>query len=352
MTTHDLTRTPPALLRRARLTFFVVAVIVPILITAVGVVVLLSWLPTLPAQVATHWGVGGADAFGPPATYLWLLIGIGLGLPLLMAITTLAAVGAHWGGAARLMGALAAGMAAFAAVMSLGSLAIQRDLTDPADVPGIGGLIALGFAALLVIGALAWLVQPRVRPEPGRTLEPRHAVHVAQGERVVWVSTVTMPRGALAFLFLVLLGLVALAVYMLGTGVEGGWIVAIVVAVVAFALAATASFRVRVTPEGFAARALLGWPRIRIPLDEIASARAVEISPFGEFGGWGWRIAVDGRTGIVMRRGSAIEISRRDRRPFIVTIDGAEEAAALLQAYVDRAHAAGSTSAGPGKANS
>ena len=352
MTTHDLTRTPPALLRRARLTFFLVAVILPILITVVGVVVLLSWLPALPAQVATHWGVGGADAFGPPITYLWLLIGIGLGLPVLMAITTLAAVGAHWGGAARLMGALAAGMAAFAAVMSLGSLAIQRDLTDPADVPGIGGLIALGFAALLVIGALAWIVQPRVRAEPGRTLEPRHAVHVAQGERVVWVSTATMPRGALAFLFLVLLGLVALAAYMLGTGVEGGWIVAVVVAVVAFALAATASFHVRVTPEGFAARALLGWPRIRIPLDEIESARAVEISPFGEFGGWGWRIAVDGRTGIVMRRGSAIEISRRDRRPFIVTIDGAEEAAALLQAYVDRAHAPGSTPADPGKATS
>ena len=347
MTTHDLTRTPPALLRRARRTFLIVAVILPILITAIAVVVLLSWLPTLPEQVATHWGVGGADRFGPAVTYLWLLVGVGLGLPLLMAITTLAAVGAHWGGAARLMGALAAGMAAFAAVTSLGSLAIQRDLADPADVPGVGGVIALSFAALLVIGAAAWAVQPRVRPEVGRTLEPRHAVHIAKGERVVWVATTTMPRGALAFLLLVLLGLVGLSGYMLVTGVEGGWIAAAVVLVVAFALAATASFRVRVTPEGFAAQALLGWPRIRIPLDEVESARAVDISPFGEFGGWGWRIAVDGRTGIVMRRGSAIEVSRRDRRPFIVTIDGAEEAAALLQAYVDRSRNTGTTPTDP-----
>lgn len=350
MTTHDLTRTPPALLRRARRTFLIVAVILPILITAIAVVVLLTWLPTLPEQVATHWGVGGADRFGPAVTYLWLLVGVGLGLPLLMAITTLAAVGAHWGGAARLMGALAAGMAAFAAVTSLGSLAIQRDLADPADVPGAGGVIALSFAALLVIGAAAWAVQPRVRPEVGRTLEPRHAVHIAKGERVVWVATTTMPRGALAFLLLVLLGLVVLSGYMLVTGVEGGWIAAAVVLVVAFALAATASFRVRVTPEGFAAQALLGWPRIRIPLDEVESARAVDISPFGEFGGWGWRIAVDGRTGIVMRRGSAIEVSRRDRRPFIVTIDGAEEAAALLQAYVDRSRTTGTTPTDPGKA--
>lgn len=352
MTTHDLTRTPPQLLRRARLAFFVVAVIAPVVITAVAVVVLLAWLPTLPAQVATHWGVSGADGFGPPSTYLWLLLGVGLGLPVLMAIVTLASVGAHWGGAARLMGALAAGMAAFAAVMSLGSLAIQRDLTDPADAPGIGGVMLLGFAALVSVGAAAWFAQPRVRAEQGRTLEPRYAVHIEKGERVVWVATTTMPRGALAFLLFVLLGLAALAAYMLGTGVEGGGIVVLVVLVVGFALAATASFRVTVTPEGFSARALLGWPRIRIPLDEVESVRAVDISPFGEFGGWGWRIAVDGRTGIVMRRGSAIEVSRRGRRPFIVTIDGAEEAAALLQAYVDRSRTPGAPAADSGKATS
>ncbi|WP_136043499.1 MULTISPECIES: DUF1648 domain-containing protein [unclassified Microbacterium] len=352
MTAHDLTRTPPPLLRRARLTFFVVAVIAPITITAIAVVVMLTWLPTMPEQVATHWGVGGADGFGAPSTYLWLLVGIGLGLPLLMAITTLASVGAHWGGAGRLMGALAAGMSLFAAIMSLGSLAIQRDLTDIADAPGIGGIMALAFGGLIAAGGIAWAVQPRVRAEQGRTLEPRHAVRIANGERVVWVATTTMPRGALAFLFIVLLGLVALAAYMLGTGVAGGWIVAVVVLVVGLALAATASFRVKVTPEGFAARALLGWPRIRIPLDEIESARAVEISPFGEFGGWGWRISVDGRTGIVMRQGSAIEVSRRGRRPFIVTIDGAEEAAALLQAYVDRTRTPGVTPAEPGKADS
>ncbi|WP_244632478.1 DUF1648 domain-containing protein [Microbacterium sp. Se63.02b] len=88
MTTHDLTRTPPRLLRRARLTFLIVAVVVPVVITAVALLVLISWLPGLPEQVATHWGVNGADGFGPPSTYVWLLIGVGLVLPLLMAVTT------------------------------------------------------------------------------------------------------------------------------------------------------------------------------------------------------------------------------------------------------------------------
>ncbi|WP_341939804.1 DUF1648 domain-containing protein [Microbacterium sp. LWH10-1.2] len=336
MTTHDLTRTPPSLLRRARLTFFLVAVIVPLVLTAAAAVVVIAWLPSLPDPVVTHWGVSGADGFGPPTTYLWLLLGIGLVLPVLMAVTTLSAVGAHWGGAARLMGALAAGMAAFAAGMSLGSLGMQHGLADAGETPGVGGVMALSFAALLVVGAVAWAVQPRVRAEQGRTLEPRHAVHVADGERVVWLGTASMPRLALIAVSVLLLGIAGLAAFMLGTGVDGGWVVALSLVVIVIAMATATAFRVRVTPEGFSARALVGWPRISIPLREIESARAVDISPFGEFGGWGWRIAVDGRTGIVMRRGAAIEISRRDKRPFIVTIDGAEEAAALLQAYVER----------------
>lgn len=340
MTTHDLTRTPPSLLRRARLIFFLVAVVVPIVSTVIGVIVLLAWLPSLPAQVVTHWGVDGADTFGPASASLWILLAVGLGLPVAMAVATLAAVGAHWGGAARLMGALAAGLSVFATTLTLGSLAIQRDLADPTDVPGIGGVIALSLGALVVAGGVAWAAQPRVRPEPGSVLLPKHVVHITQGERVVWVATTSMPRAAVSALLVLLLGLVALAAYMLVTGVQGGWIVAVVVVIVAVAMAATTTFRVRVTPEGFAARALLGWPRVTIPLDEIESARAVDVSPFGEFGGWGWRIAVDGRTGIIMRRGSAIEITRRDRRPFIVTIDGAEDAAALLQAFVDNREAA------------
>ncbi|WP_217180288.1 DUF1648 domain-containing protein [Streptomyces sp. AC495_CC817] len=339
MTTHDLTRTPPALLRRARRTFVVLSIAVPLVLTAIGVAVLLSWLPSLPTTVVTHWGVSGADGTGPVWTYLWILLAVGFGIPVLMAVATLTAVGTHWGGAARLMGALAAGMGAFAPALTLGSLGIQRGVDDLAAVPGIGGVVLLAFGALLLIGGLAWAVQPRVRPEPGRTLEPKHAVHVAGGERVVWLGSTTMPRAALVGIVILLLALVALAAYMLLTGVDGGWVVAIVVVVVALALATATSFRVRITPQGFDARSFVGWPRTTIPVAEIDSARAVDISPFGEFGGWGWRIAVDGRSGIVMRRGPAIEVSRRDRRPFIVTIDGAEEAAALLQAYVDRAQA-------------
>ncbi|MBP3977806.1 DUF1648 domain-containing protein [Microbacterium sp. BLY] len=336
MTTPDPTRTPPATLRRARRAFVLVSFVLPLLIVVVSALVLGSWLPSFPGDVAIHWGVDGADGFGPAATYLWVLLGMGLGIPIFLTITTLVAVGAHWGPTARFLGAVSAGTSAFAGAICLGSLAIQRDLTSPADVPGIGGVMGVAFAALLLVGGLAWVVQPRVSAIAGPTLESRRTVRIGDGERVVWVGTTTMPTGALLLLLVVLLGLVALAVTMAVTGVPLAWVSALVALVVGFAVAATASFRVRVTPDGIDARALIGWPRKAIPVAEIVSARAVRVSPFGEFGGWGWRLAPDGRSGIVMRQGPAIEVHRREHGPFVITIDGAEEAAALLQAYVER----------------
>lgn len=336
MTTTDPTRTPPSTLRRARRAFVLVALVLPMLIVAVSALVLATWLPSFADDVAIHWGVDGADGFGPASTYVWLLCGVGLGIPALLTVSTLVAVGVHWGPTARFLGAVSAGMSAFASVICLGSLAIQRDLPSSDGVPGIGGVMGLAFGALLVVGAAAWFVQPRVHSIPGAALEPRHDVRVGGSERVVWVGTTTMPTGALVFLLLVLLGLVALAVAMLVTGTPLAWVPGLVALVVGFAVAATASFRVRVTPAGIDARAVIGWPRKSIPVAEIVSARAVRISPFGEFGGWGWRLSPDGRSGIVMRQGPAIEVRRHDRGPFVITIEGAEEAAALLQAYVDR----------------
>jgi hypothetical protein len=40
---------------------------------------------------------------------------------------------------------------------------------------------------------------------------------------------------------------------------------------------------------------------------------------------------VDGRRGIVLRAGEALQITRTDRRVFVVTVDGASDAAAVLE---------------------
>lgn len=337
MTEHDITRTPPVQLRRARIAFAVVSIVVPIVLTAIGLAVLWSWMPQLPDRVVTHWGTSGPDGFGSPGVYVWMLAVIGLALPLLMAIATLVVVGTHWGAAARFMGAMSAGLSAFAPVLALGSVGPQRGLADVADVGDVWWVVVLGFAAMLVVGAVAWFVQPAVAAVTTPALEPSHAVRLAEGERVVWIGTATMPRTPLIIMGAALVLVTVLTIILAISASPAGWISVAIMLIVLLALPATAAFRVRITPEGLTARSLLGVPRTRIPLAEIESARAVDISPFGEFGGWGWRISLDGRSGIVMRQGPAIEIVRRGKRTFVITIDGAEQAAALLQAYVDAA---------------
>src|SRR5699024_5197036 len=79
-----------------------------------------------------------------------------------------------------------------------------------------------------------------------------------------------------------------------------------------------------------------GWPRQRIPANEVERADVVQVSPFQEFGGWGLRAAGDGRTGVVTRAGAALQVQRSGDRVFVLTIDGALEAAALLNTLAER----------------
>jgi len=79
----------------------------------------------------------------------------------------------------------------------------------------------------------------------------------------------------------------------------------------------------------------MGWPRIEIPAAEIASVRAVRVDPFAEFGGWGYRFGVDGRRGVVLRAGDALEVARTNGRVFVVTVDDAATAASVLALAAD-----------------
>ncbi|MFE6734405.1 DUF1648 domain-containing protein [Microbacterium sp. NPDC057650] len=328
---------PATDLRRARRALLLVGVVAPIVITAIAAALILAWLPELPDPAATHWGVGGVNGFGAPSTYLWLAIGIGLGLPLLLVISTLAVARRQWGGAARLLGAMALGLSGFSAVINAGSVAIQRGLQDASQVGGIGGVVLLGFVALLVLGPAGWFAQPHVHPTPAAPLEPAHLTSISAGERVVWMATATMSRTAMIIIGIVVILVVGITAVLVVQAAEAAWIPVLTLLIIGFAFASSASFRVKAGPDGLSVRSQIGVPRTNVPLDEIVSVRAVECHPFGEFGGFGWRLGLDGRTGIVLRTGPAIEVERRDKRPLVVTVDGAEVGAAVLQAYLDRA---------------
>ena len=83
----------------------------------------------------------------------------------------------------------------------------------------------------------------------------------------------------------------------------------------------------------------MGLPRFTVPLADVASVSVVQIIPMAEFGGWGIRMGIDGRFGIVLHTGPAIQVVRRSGKTFVVTVDDADTGAALLTALASRARA-------------
>ncbi|MGB3733006.1 DUF1648 domain-containing protein [Microbacterium sp.] len=323
-------------LRRARRALIIVGVLTPAVITAVAAVLIIMWLPSLPEPAATHWGVGGVDGFGSSQSYLWMAIGLGLGLPILI-VASVFGMGRHqWGGASRLLGGMALGLSGFSAVVNAGSVAVQRGVVDASHVGPVWPIVIGGFCALLVLTAVGWAVQPDVHATPAMPLKPAHLASISAGERVVWVATASMSRAAMLVVGLVVVVVVGITAVMVVERHEAWWIPVLTLVIIGAAFVTSASFRVRAGADGLTVRSQVGFPRVHVPLEEIASVRAVECHPFGEFGGFGWRIGLDGRSGIVLRTGPAIEVERRDKRPLVVTVDGADVGVATLNAYLAR----------------
>ena len=98
------------------------------------------------------------------------------------------------------------------------------------------------------------------------------------------------------------------------------------------------TWTVTVDQRGLVARALLPRPRVVVPLGEVEHAEVVHVSPVREFGGWGLRMGLDGRVGVVLRGGEALEVARTGGRRVVVTVDDAATGAALLNTLAARVH--------------
>ena len=142
----------PRVVRRYAITVLAL----PVLVISAALILQLAWLGDLPDPAAIHWGPSGApDGFGTAWTFPAVTVGLGLGLPLLVAITTLPMLrrGAR-GGTFRFMGSLALGMSAFMATLNTASVSMQRGLASAADAPSVVPtmLAAFGVGALLGVG--------------------------------------------------------------------------------------------------------------------------------------------------------------------------------------------------------
>lgn len=334
-------------IRRSRTAFLWVGLVVPLAILVVSAVIIMAWLPELPDPIAIHWGLDGADGFAPRSVYILSILGIGavvvvfsaalaLGLHRLPRSSTQPAIG-PWSATARFLGAMNLGLASLFAVLAVAGAGMQRGLADAADAPDIGIATLIAFAVMLAVAVLGWFLQPR-SPQGGAVESaPAGTIALAAGERAAWFGVATMARGGVIVLGASLALLATMTVFLGAAGEEIWWVLAVLTLVMAGLVGTMVVFRVRVNAQGLRVRSLLGWPSTRIPLDHIERIETVSLDPLREFGGWGWRLAVDGRRGVVLRAGQALQVTRTDGRIFVVTVDGATVAAATLETL--RAHA-------------
>ncbi|KAF2417359.1 DUF1648 domain-containing protein [Microbacterium sp. B35-30] len=336
MTTAHPADRPDPVVRR----FLLVAVGMPIVLVAIGVAVQLVLLPQVPATIATHWnGAGEADGFAPAWTQPLATAAFGLGIPALIALTTLPGLRRGERGVTyRLMGATAAATSALTTVAFTWTFAAQAASLNAANPPSIWLPLAGSLVAAVAVGVAAWYAQP---PQDAMDAAVRPAVPLALGtsERAVWVRATAMSTGAAVGILAAVLAVAVAAVVAWTTGAQIGlaWLLTgLALLLLAFA-ATTLAFHVRVDDSGLHVDSVLGIPRFHVPLADIESAARVDVNPMGEFGGWGLRLSTGRRFGVVLRSGEAIEVLRRSGKRFVVTVDDADTGAALLEALVSRA---------------
>ena len=322
--------------------FVLVAVWLPVALVAIGVAVQLVLLPQVPSTVAVHWNAAGeADRFAPAWTQPLMTVALGLGIPLLIALSTLP--GLHRGerGATyRLLGATAAATSALTTVAFTVTFAVQAGLDSGGDAPTVWVALVAAVAAAALVGIAAWFVQPRQHAAHATTV-PATPLALAANERAVWVRAAAMNTGGaiVVVVSVLVLAVVAASVWLTGAETTTAWVLTGVTALLVAFTATTLAFHVRVDDTGLHVDSVLGIPRFHVPLSDVVSAARVDVNPMGEFGGWGLRLSTGRRFGVVLRAGEAIEVLRGSGKRFVVTVDDAGTGAALLEALVARAAA-------------
>ncbi|MFE2225194.1 DUF1648 domain-containing protein [Streptomyces kronopolitis] len=211
------------------------------------------------------------------------------------------------------------------------TLLTNADVAEVSTVRVPPWILALSIPVALLAGALGRLLAGAAPAGPRR---PRGAVSrldLPAAETAGWSRTISSHP------------LFVLGGLLLGAGLAVGsladWAGGVGLLFGAAVVLPMASVRVTVDRRGLTLAPTLLSSRCRfrrIPLDRIAEAGSRRIACFAEFGGWGYRISA-GRSGFVLRSGEGMVVRLTNGKEFVVTVDDAATAAALLNTYADRA---------------
>jgi hypothetical protein len=279
-------------------------------------------------MLASHWGPDGVDATQER-------LGFTLTSSVILVVLSLLLAGMGWllpADGRRLMAVVDGATSGFVGVVLFGAILGQRGVTDPAQATLSPWLFVASAATGTVLGAVAWTLNP-VLARTARTVTgmPSDAPRIPAGasERLVWFGWTASGR----WVVWVCLGLVVL-----------GWVVAVIAApwatigpalgIVLVLLSARA--RVAVDADGLRVTSAGVLPWFRVPLDTVAYADRSELRALREFGGLGLRFRPGARA-FVTRTGEALRVVQRDGTQTYVSMDEAEEAAAVLNTLVRRA---------------
>jgi hypothetical protein len=309
---------------------------IPLAVMVVIAAIQATVIDDLTATVGTHFRADGTpDGWGPAWTYPAMTVGVGGGcsaLFWLIGVLGLRGVGGSGKPVQlRWLTAFATGGAGFLAV------AMVLAGTQATEGPnmflwvGLGGVVAAGVA-----GFSGYRLAYDIEATGDEPAQPQ-PLELSVDERAVWTATTSM--GSAGWWIHAVTAVIMIACLGLAVGVEIseegrlGWVTWLMLPLTVLVVGGMPAFiaaRVRVDSAGFTVRSTMGWPRIRIPLDQIEKVEVTDVDPMGEFGGWGWRQGLGTGKGVVFRAGEGLRITRANGKLLTVTMDDAATAAALL----------------------
>ncbi|RJL31447.1 DUF1648 domain-containing protein [Bailinhaonella thermotolerans] len=282
----------------------------------------------LPGAVAVHWSGSGADRSQSTGAFLAQTL-VFWGVMAVVAIPpALSSLVAARRAARRRLLAYVFGAGGFVIAMYAITLLANLDLADwrEARLPAIGFGYVIGAAALGVLaGWLAGTPGPDRAPETDAQAGP--TIVLRPGERAVWVSRTSnlwLATGGAALA-------VAAAVFAMAAAEAAAAASVGPVLVIAVVGAFLSTVRVRADEHGLSVGfGPFGWPARRIALDRIERAWTEDRSAM-RAGGYGVR-GLPGATTVMIRGGRCLVVRLRDGGTFAVSVDDAENGAALLNA--------------------
>lgn len=302
--------------RGKRVGVALIAVLAPVAVLVVAAAV----RGELPNPTASHWDFHGRpNGTASPTALFAVTIAVSGVIAMAVCLLTWLARRPTY-----LLGPILVGLGWLVALTYTSSVVPARGAAYAAQVHLGWYWILLVLGGALVLGHAAWLLTPEP-PDRGTQVGPT-PIRLAVGEHVEWIGS----AHSAAFRVLSVAALAAAGALALVR-----WPFAIGCGVLAVLLAGMSLLTVRIDDRGLHTLwSVAGWPRSTIRLDTIVSVRAQTIEPM-QWGGWGYRV---GRHGVaaVLRRGPGLVIERRGHMPYAVTVDDADEGAALLNALLAR----------------